>query len=140
MITAIDTNVLIALWDESDTLNVRAQIALDSADVAGPLVICGAVFAELLAGKGRTVEAVEDFLDETGIAVDWIIDEAIWRSSAAAFQKYAARRRRQKQLAPRGLIADFLIGAHAFERGIPLLTFDSRIFKAAFPDLKIINH
>ncbi|HMS10646.1 MAG TPA: PIN domain-containing protein [Pyrinomonadaceae bacterium] len=139
MITAIDTNVLIALWDESDSLNIPAQNALDRADAAGTLVICGAVFAELLAGKGRTVEAVEDFLSETGIVIDWAIDEAIWRGSATAFQKYAARRRRQKQKAPRGLIADFLIGAHAFERGFPLLTFDSRVFKAAFPGLKIIG-
>jgi predicted nucleic acid-binding protein len=139
MITAIDTNVLIALWDASDTLNIRAQNALDRADVAGTLVICGAVFAELLAGKSRTVEAVENFLDETGIAIDWTIDEAIWRGSATAFQKYAARRRRQKQQAPRGLITDFLIGSHAFERGFPLLTFDNRIFKAAFPELKIVG-
>ncbi len=31
MTTAIDTNILIALWNDDDTLNTQARSALDSA-------------------------------------------------------------------------------------------------------------
>ena len=48
MITALDTNVLVALWDRDDGLNSTAQAALDTAFARGKLVISGAVFAELL--------------------------------------------------------------------------------------------
>lgn len=139
MITAIDTNVLIALWDVKDALNGRAQNALDRVFETGGMVICGVVFAELLGGPGRTMEMVEDFLNETDIEIDWTIDETIWRSSAKAFQSYAKRRRRQKQSEPRRLVTDFIVGAHAKERNYSLLTFDNRIFKAAFPSLTIIG-
>jgi predicted nucleic acid-binding protein len=54
MITAVDTNVLVALWDRDDALNSTAQAALDAAFARGKLVIGGAVFAELLALPRRT--------------------------------------------------------------------------------------
>jgi Predicted nucleic acid-binding protein, contains PIN domain len=139
MITAIDSNILISLWNPSDELNSHAQRALDDASEAGRLVVCGVVFAELLGYKGRTEKMIENFLGDTAIEIDWTINEAIWRNAARANQRYAARRRKQKQSQPRRLITDFLIGAHAFERGFSLLTFDKRIFKAAFPDLKLIT-
>lgn len=139
MITSVDTNVLIALWDKNDTLNTRAQRTLFSIYGKGGLVICGAVFVELLGGNGRTLQSVESFLHDTSIKVDWTIDEKIWRSSANAFQNYVARRRKQKQHEPKRFVTDFLVGAHAYERGYSLLTFDNRIYKAAFPKLNVIS-
>lgn len=44
MITAIDTNILIALWDSKDALNVQAQNALDSVSDSGNLVVSGMFF------------------------------------------------------------------------------------------------
>ncbi len=139
MITAIDTNVLIALWDSQDALNKRAGNALGKALAAGKLVISGVVFAELLGAPGRTEPMIESFLDNTGVSIDWTIDESIWRSAANGYQSYSRRRKKQKQKEPKRLVTDFLIGAHAFERNFRLLTFDNRIFKAAFPRLKIIG-
>jgi predicted nucleic-acid-binding protein len=49
MITAVNTDVLVALWDRDDALNSTAQAALDAAFARGKLVISGPVFAELLA-------------------------------------------------------------------------------------------
>ena len=139
MITAVDTNVLVALWDRDDALNSTAQAALDAAFARGKLIISGAVFAELLALPRRTEAFIEEFLGETGIGVDWIIDEAMWRLAGRAFQAYANRRRKQKSAEPRRLLADFLIGAHAFENGFPLLTLDDGIYRAAFPKLRIVK-
>ena len=139
MISAIDTNVLVALWDRDDTLNSTAQAALDTAFARGKLVISGAVYAELLALPRRTEAFLNQFLQDTEIAVDWTIDEIIWRTAAKSFQKYANRRRKQRAGQPRRILADFLIGAHALERGYSLLTLDQGIYRAAFPKLHIVR-
>jgi predicted nucleic acid-binding protein len=139
MISAIDTNVLIALWDQDDTLNSAAQAALDAAFARGKLVISGAVFAELLAFPRRTENFLDEFLADTNITVDWSIDESVWRVAGKSFQKYASRRRKQKACQPRRILADFLIGAHALEKGYSLLTLDDGIYPAAFPKLHIVR-
>ena len=139
MTTAIDSNVLIALWNSSDALNRRAQNALDKTNGTDDLVICGAVYAELLAYQGRTEAMVDNFLNSTGISVEWEVNESMWRSAARANHQYAARRRKQNQAEPRRLLTDFLVGAHAVVKGYPLLTFDNRIFRAAYPKLKVIS-
>jgi predicted nucleic acid-binding protein len=139
MITAIDTNVLVALWDRDDALNSVAQSALDSALARGKLVISGVVFAELLAFPKRTEAFVDEFLGETGIVVEWTANESMWRSAGRAFQAYAKRRRRQTSFGPRRLLADFMIGSHAFEKGYALLTLDDGIYRAAFPKLAIVK-
>ena len=139
MITAIDTNVLIALWDTSDASNVAAQNALDKAYDSGSLIISGAVFAELLGPSGRTEGIIESFLSDTGITVEWKMDEAIWRSAARAYQGYVKRRCKQKLPEPRRIITDFLIGAQAFVNNYRLLTLDKRIYKAAFPQLNVVQ-
>jgi len=59
MTTAIDSNILIALWNEDDTLKTRARSALDTALMRGSLVVAAPVFAELLAAPARS----EAFLD-----------------------------------------------------------------------------
>lgn len=139
MITAIDTNVVVALWDRDDALNSIAQTALDSAQSRGKLVINGVVFAELLAFPRRTETFINEFLADTGIAVDWLTNEAMWRAAGRAFQGYAKRRQRQNSRSPRRLLADFLIGAHAFEKSYPLLTLDDGIYRAAYPKLTIVR-
>lgn len=137
MITAIDTNVVIALWDVDSDLSGAAQAALEEAFRRGNLVAAGPVFAELMAAPGRTEAFVASFLEETGIAVEWSLDSAVWKSAGRAFQLYAERRRKQRDTGVRRILADFLIGAHAHVRGYRLLTLDERLYRAAFPSLTI---
>ena len=96
MTTAIDSNILIAFWDTDETLNSSAQSALNASWNRGKLVIAAPVYAELLAFPGRTEAFLDSFLSETGIAVEWELDETIWRTAGRAFQTYAARRRKQR--------------------------------------------
>jgi predicted nucleic acid-binding protein len=139
MTTAVDTNVIVALWDTDDTLNRAAQNALDAAVGRGNLTIPALVFAELMACPGRSEAFLDSFLKDTGITVDWNLDESVWRAAGRAFQTYAARRRRQRDSGPRRILADFLIGAYAFENGHRLLTLDDHLYRAAFPGLRIIK-
>src|SRR5258708_5283503 len=137
MTTAIDTNAIVALWDAGDSLHRTARAALDRAFTEGALVMSGAGYAELLAAPGRTEGFVEGFCEETGIGVEWEIRERVWRAAGAAFQSYAARRRKQKGAEARRILADFVIGAHAMVNGYRLLTLDAGIYRMSFPKLAI---
>ena len=137
MTTAIDTNVIVALWDAEDTLHRPARAALDKALSEGTLVISGTVYAELLAAPGRTEAFVDRFCEETGIAVVWELREKVWREAGTAFQRYSVRRTKQRGTQPRRILADFLIGAHALVNGYRLLTLDAGIYRVSFPKLQI---
>jgi len=137
MTTAIDTNVVIALWDKDPTVHLAAQNALEAAFRRGSLVVAAPVFAELIAAPGRTETFVNSFLEDTRIPVDWNLTEAAWRAAGRAFQSYAERRRRQRDPGAGRILADFLVGAHASTGGYRLLTLDERLYRAAFPGLTV---
>src|ERR1700690_336137 len=139
MSPAIDTNVLVALWDGGDTLHGIARQALDAVFGRDNLMISGVVFAELMAGPTRTEAFLDQFCEETRIEVQWELEEEIWRVAGRAFQDYAARRRKQKSAEPRRILADFLIGAHALVKGYKLLTLDDGMYRMAFPKLGILT-
>lgn len=139
MISAVDTNVIVALWDAEERDHLAALDLLDDAASRGGIVICGAVFGELLAGPRRTEKFINKFLEESEIVVDWSSTEAVWRTAGLAFQKYAARRRRQGSDEPRRILTDFYIGAHAKCNGYNLLTLDAKFYRAAFSALNIVN-
>lgn len=75
MTTAIDTNVIVELWDPDPNLSSTAQSALDAALARGTLVTTAAVFAELMAAPGRSESFLDSFFRETGISIDRILDE-----------------------------------------------------------------
>jgi predicted nucleic acid-binding protein len=135
--TAIDTNVIIALWDTDPALNRAAQNALDAAFHRGTLVAAAPVLAELIAAPGRSEAFVDSFLEETGIGVDWDLPERVWRLAGRAYQAYAERRRKQRDRGARRILADFVIGAHASVNGFRLLTLDEGLYRVAFPALSI---
>jgi hypothetical protein len=137
MTTAIDSNVIISLWDKDPLASTPSRRALEIAFLRGGLVIAAPVFAELLAAPGPTEAFLKKFLQETTIIVDWDLGEEVWRTAGRAFQAYAERRRRQPDAHTRRILADFLIGAHAQVHGFRFLTRDERLYRTAFPQLKI---
>ncbi|MBX3283500.1 MAG: PIN domain-containing protein [Acidobacteria bacterium] len=139
MACSVDTNILVALWKGEEDTAEKAHRALSAAASQGSIVLCGAVFAELLAYPKRSSSFIREFCDDTGILIDWTVSEKIWLAAGTAFQAYTVRRNKQGAGSPRRILADFLIGAHAAENGHSLLTMDDRIFAAAFPTLKVIK-
>jgi len=137
MTTAIDSNILVALWDADDTLHRSARQLLEEASETGQLVINGLVYAELLAAPGRSEEFLDRFCEETGIRIEWELKEQVCREAGNAYQKYAERRRKQGTNGPRRILADFLIGAHALVSGYRLLTLDGRMYRTSFPKLRV---
>lgn len=139
MTTAVDTNVFAALLRGTVEEAGLARRALRKADDAGALVVSPPVYAELAAAPGGDAGALDAFLERAEVRVDWVIGEDVWREAARAYRAYAERRRTQPEdHGPRKILADFIIGAHALLLASALLTFDRRIYRAAFPELEVL--
>ncbi|MBA3424634.1 MAG: type II toxin-antitoxin system VapC family toxin [Rubrobacter sp.] len=139
MTTAVDTNVFAALLRGTAEEAGIARRALRSADAAGALVVSPPVYAELAAAPGGDAEALDTFLERAGVRVDWAMGEDVWREAARAYGGYAERRRAQPDnRGPRRILADFIVGAHALLHASALLTFDRRLYRAGFPNLRVL--
>lgn len=137
MRTAIDTNVVSALWSmETGASQLIAR--LGEAKTEGGLVISAPVLAELLAYPRATEPFVHQFLSDTGVMVDFELEKAVWEEAGRRFARYARRRRRSGREGPRRLLVDFIIGAHALAQADRLMTLDPAPYKQDFPELKII--
>jgi predicted nucleic acid-binding protein len=139
MTTSIDSNVIAALWNNADSFNEAALKRLGQVGKQGKLVVVAPVYSELMAGPLRGETALEEFFARTGIVVDWEIGEDVWREAGRAYRGYAVRRKRSGEGPPRRILADLVIGAHAFLLGYSLLTVDGSHYAAAFPRLKILT-
>jgi len=135
--TAIDTNVLSALWSREPLASQMASL-LGQVQSEGGLVISAPVYAELLAHPKATARFVDDFLTRTNIIVDFDLDKAVWREAGQCFAEYARRRRRSKGGSAKRLLVDFLIGAHARLRADRLFTLDASRYAKAFPQLEVV--
>jgi predicted nucleic acid-binding protein len=136
--TAVDTNVVSALWSGEPSATRMAGLLGESRRLGG-LVICGAVYAELLAHPKASAEFVDEFLASTGIVVEFNTDEAVWRDAAAGFAGCARRRRRSAGTQPKRLLVDFVVGAHALSRADRLLSLDPSRYTKDFPSLVVIH-
>jgi predicted nucleic acid-binding protein len=137
MRTALDTNILSALWSKEPSASVIAR-NLGDAKAEGGLVVGAPVYAELLAYPKATESFVNSFLEDTGIVVDFNLQQPVWLVAGRRFARYAKRRRRAARRGPRRLLADFIIGAHALAQADRLMTLDPQRYKQDFPELKLI--
>lgn len=135
---AIDTNGISTLWSGEAHAN-RAQQLLYTARQAGNLVVCGPVYAELMAYPGTSAEFVDGFLRTKDITVDIDLDGELWQVAGKRFAEYAVRRRESGGEAPRRILADFVIGAHAVSRTKGLVSFNSADYRNTFPELRVIR-
>lgn len=138
MTSCIDTNVLSALLaGEPEAAAISGT--LNTLRRAGPLVIHGSVYAELLAAPGNTQGHLDAFLSRGQLRVDWTTSEAIWQTSGRAYAAYARRRVRSGGGPPRRILADFLIGAHALSLAARLVTLDDGHYRTAYPSLIVVT-
>jgi predicted nucleic acid-binding protein len=138
MRTAIDSNILSALFGLEPT-SERLVSVLGQCRQEGALIICGTVFAEVHAIPKMTPKILDEFLSDTGIAVEASVSTDDWRAIGTAFGKYADRRRAHGDGQPKRLLADFIVGVHAVSACDRLLTLDPARYKTAFPKLKLLG-
>jgi predicted nucleic acid-binding protein len=137
-LTALDTNVVIALERAPSHEAETVLRAIERAAGRGKIVICGAVFAELCASPGSDPSDVAHLLAAARVAIDFHLPEKIWADAGIAYGTYALRRKETGGGSPRRILADFIIGAHAKMVG-SLVTSDGRFFRRAFPDLLVFD-
>lgn len=137
MITALDTNVLSDLLDQTPR-SAAVSSRLGGYARQGPLVICGVVYAELHGRRNTSRAAIDTFLTSTGIRLDLIMSENAWAEAGRANADYHARRRAGGARGIRPILPDFLIGAHALHRADRLFTLNAADF-SDFPALKVVT-
>jgi hypothetical protein len=135
--TAIDTNIISAVWSGSAPSGHVTSVLAQAAN-EGALVICAPVYVELMAYPNATAQFLDEFLASTRVKVDFVIDEPVWRETAQRFAAYARRRRKSGGGEPKRLLVDFLIGAHALLHADRLFTLDPHRFTKDFPKLQLM--
>ena len=138
MITAVDTNVLSALWSAQAGSAEGGQL-LYQARQAGSLIVCGIVYAECMTNPFLQPEALEHALNAMGIGVEFSLGQEIWREAGRCYARYSERRRRSGGGEPKRLLADFVVGAHALVQADRLLTFDTARYRNDFPELMLVG-
>jgi predicted nucleic acid-binding protein len=137
MRTSVDTNILSALWSNESSVPAVLRM-LTEAKRSGAVVICGVVYAELMAHPNATESLLNNFLEKTGISVDFSFDKAVWVEAGRRFAAYADRRRKANVPGAKRFLADFLVGAHALLQADRLLTLDTDRFRLDFPELRLL--
>jgi hypothetical protein len=135
--SAIDTNIISEIWS-AQSRHKEAKSLLSDALSRGAPLICGIVYAELLAHPLVKPAVTESFLEAAGIEVDSSMDRAVWREAGIRYRAYSERRRRAKTAEHRQRLADFVVGAHALLRADRLITFNGSDFRSNFPELRIV--
>jgi predicted nucleic acid-binding protein len=137
VLTAIDTNVISALWSKEPAATGMKEL-LFSARQEGGLVVCAPVYAELLAYPGARRGFFDTFLKDTNIDVHVDLSLEVWTLAGEAFSAYAQRRRKNRVGQPKRLLVDFVVGAHALLMADQLLTLDANRYRTAYPKLSLM--
>ncbi|MBI1777625.1 MAG: PIN domain-containing protein [Proteobacteria bacterium] len=128
----VDTNVLLDVVEDDPRWGDWSKRRLEAQSLRYRLIINATIYAELSIGYQR-IEELDQMLATASIAVVSIPRPALFLASKA-FQRYRAQGG-----AKTGVLPDFFIGAHAAVANLPLLTRDTRRYRAYFPTVSLMT-
>ena len=132
MTTALDTCILIDVFQGVGEFAVPSAEALSRARQEGPLVICELVYAEL-AAFAEDQAVLDELLAELEIQVTTLGRDAAF-AAGLMFANY-----RRSGGPRRAIIADFVIAAHAQHHAQRLLTRDRGFAREWFGGVEVVE-
>lgn len=128
MITAVDTSVLLDIFQADERHGPESRERLKAAYNAGAVLICDVVYAELVPAFGD-----RNLLDETLQQINTLSSPI---TTDIAFEAGLRWQRYRQAGGPRErIITDFLIGVHALSAADKFLTRDRGFYASYFPEL-----
>ena len=140
MKVALDTNVLQALLQANHPHQESAIKLIKQLQPNKNFLLCPVVYSEAQGIPNFSTEIFNAFLEDLNVEIDWALPQNMWQLAGQAHLAYHQRRRKQGLTEPKLVLADFLIGAHALVRNVALLTFDSKGYRVAFPNLELLEN
>ena len=133
MTLLLDSNVLLDIFTgDPRWADWSVSCIQPFADRPGSLLINGVIYAEI-AARSTSQAMLDSSIAGLGIRVTEPSRTALFRAG----QAFAAYRHRG---GPRtAILPDFVIGAHAAELRVALVTRDARRYRTYFPDLESIT-
>lgn len=134
MTTFIDTNVLFAILNDQEPHHEWAKAEIATCKTRGPVLVCDVVYAEFSIGMA-TVADVNATIERLDLErYQW--DDQCLFDAGKAFKAYRdANRGKPKDR----VLPDFLIGALAATKGVPLMTANVKDFATHFPGITFIT-
>jgi predicted nucleic acid-binding protein len=127
----VDSNVILDVVTADPNWYDWSVGQLNAAALRGSLIVNDIVFAEVSSRYDR-VERVEELFVGMGLVIERIPRSALFLAGQAH------RRYRQRGGENTGILADFLVGAHAAVSRRPLLTRDRARYMTYFPTVEVV--
>jgi predicted nucleic acid-binding protein len=132
MITALDTSVLLDVLVNDPKHADRSEALLFQVYQQGSLIISPAVYAELVP-QARNRDELDGWLRQVRIQVVPFTADHAYTAGVAHMAYRQAGGKRQR------ILADFLIGSHAFHEADRLVTRDRGFYRRYFSGLTILS-
>jgi predicted nucleic acid-binding protein len=127
----IDSNVILDVVTADPTWYDWSVGHLNAAALHGSIFVNDVVFAEV-SFRYDKLEKVEELFGGMGLVIERIPRAALFLAG------HAHRRYRQSGGQRTGVLADFLVGAHAAVSKRPLLTRDRARYMTYFPTVEVV--